>query len=129
MRATSNTVEGGNEKLSRQFASRMSRLNPHEKVRVILLINSQPPGTPTRDFRARRRAAIEAAKKAAGQALGSVDGILERFGGRRLSSLPNALGGVVVETTPKGVLALADSQHVRAILEDQPIRALHSPVR
>ena len=51
-----------------------------------------------------------------------VDEVLARFGGRRLSDAPDALGSLPVETTCAGIHALAECDGVSAVLEDQPIR-------
>ena len=51
---------------------------------------------------------------------------LERFDGKRLANV-DALGCIPVEITASGVLALAASEHVKAILEDQPISLLAGP--
>ena len=50
-----------------------------------------------------------------------VDGVLGRFDGKRLGDGVTALGTVLVEATPAGILALSESQHVDAVLEDQPL--------
>jgi hypothetical protein len=55
--------------------------------------------------------------------LGEIDGILERFDGKRSADV-NALGSIPAETTARGIAALAASEHVKAILEDQPISLL-----
>ena len=39
----------------------------------------------------------------------------------------NALGSLPVETTSSGILALAESGHVKAILEDQEFSLLRQP--
>jgi hypothetical protein len=54
--------------------------------------------------------------------LQEVDAILARFHGRRLAEGPNALGYIPVETTSSGIRALAQSDSVRGIIEDQPVR-------
>lgn len=63
-------------------------------------------------------------KQSSAAALDEVDAILASYNGRRLADEPNALGYTAVETTPVGLLALAQSSHVRAILEDQPARSI-----
>jgi hypothetical protein len=64
---------------------------------------------------------VEKARQAARAALPDIDRILEVYGGKRLSEDVDALGSLTVETTAEGVRALADSEHVKAVLEDQPI--------
>jgi hypothetical protein len=60
-------------------------------------------------------------RRLARPALLSIDRILHRFRGRRLAQGADALGSISVEATPAGIEALAASEYVRAILEDQPI--------
>ncbi len=55
------------------------------------------------------------------EALQEIDRILAHDQGKRLSEQPDALGTVAVETTPPGVFALAQSDRVKVILEDQGI--------
>jgi hypothetical protein len=45
----------------------------------------------------------------------------------RKATIKNALGSIPVETTARGIAALAASEHVKAILEDQPISLLAKP--
>ena len=56
------------------------------------------------------------------RALEAVDAILQRVGGKRLASGPDALGSIPVETSPIGIRALAGCEAVKAVLEDQEIR-------
>jgi len=111
------------EKLSPQFASRISNLGRREKIRAIILVKADGEAIhePSGQIRTRSRGAVNAVNGAFSKALSEVDGILKRHSGQRISASPNALGSIVVETTPAGVLALADSEHVRAIFEDQRI--------
>jgi hypothetical protein len=71
--------------------------------------------------RGNRQATIKAMRKSGEQALPDIDRILARFDGKRLAAKPDALGSIPVETTAAGVIALAASEHVKAILEDQAI--------
>jgi hypothetical protein len=71
--------------------------------------------------REERQAAVNELRDAVAPALQEIDEILDRFGGRRLSDQPTALGTVAVEATPAGIAALANSDYVKVILEDQPI--------
>jgi len=54
----------------------------------------------------------------------AIDAILRDNGGRRLGDEPTALGTIAVETTANGVRALAESEHVAAILDDQPVHGI-----
>ncbi len=111
------------EKISPQFAARLDRLGPQQKVRAIVLLGVQntEQGSTKRQSLTERQAAIEATRRSAGQALGDIDDILARFGGQRLAEMPDALGSLPVETTAAGISALAASEKVKAILEDQGI--------
>lgn len=117
-----------NGKISSEFAARLDGLAPQQMNRVIVLLNAQKTGKSTghRQSRAERQAAIEVIRKSAEQALDYIDGVLERFGGKRLAESPDALGSIPVETTAAGINALAESEKVRAILEDQTIYPLLS---
>jgi hypothetical protein len=71
-----------------------------------------------------RNARIAATREVAMRAFDDIDAILRDNGGRRLGDRPTALGTITVEATAKGVHALANSQHVAAILDDQPVRRI-----
>lgn len=113
-------------KISREFAARLSRLGPQQKVRAIVLFRLKDAKKPTsqRQSRADRQAAVEAMRESTKQALGDIDNILKCFGGHRLAKSPDALGSVSVETTAGGVNALAASEWVKAIMEDQAIYSM-----
>lgn len=115
--------EPGQGKISHNFWARLSRLEPRQSVRAVVLLHTQTPirGTGGQRSPGERRKAVDAARRSAEQALIDVDVILQRHGGRRLAPHPDALGTVPVETTAAGITALAGSRHVKAILEDQPV--------
>jgi hypothetical protein len=106
----------GDGKLSPPFKARLSRLGDKAKVRAIVLLRTDavPPG-------AAREEAVRAVRQSAHRRLVDIDAILERYGGRRLAEAPDALGSVPVEATAQGILALAASEQVRAVLEDQAV--------
>jgi len=114
--------ESQKNKVSHEFAARLNRLDPQQKVRAIILLRTKDTGklTAWRQSRSERQAAIEAMRKSAEQALGDIDDILEHFDGQRLTS-PDALGSVCVEITADGINALAASEWVKVIIEDQKI--------
>ncbi len=126
MQDNDNTAQ--HSKISREFAARLDRFGPQQKVRAIVLLRTKDAGTvaPQRPSRVNRQTTIEAVRQSAEQALGEIDGILERFDGKRLANV-NALGSIPIETTVSGIVALASSEHVKAILEDQPISLLARP--
>ena len=114
-------------KISEALADRLNRLPPDQAIRLILLVqvpttSDQPVGRASR--RATRAATIEAVRAAAQPGLAEVDRILAQHDGRRLNGDLSALGAVAVETTAQGAHALAESDQVRALLEDQPVRGI-----
>ena len=113
----------GKHKISADFAARLDRLEPHEKIRAIVLLEIDTPDMATgrRQSRAERKSAIAAVRASAEQALADIDSILERFGGERLATRADALGSIPVATTAPCIHALAESASVKAILEDQRI--------
>jgi hypothetical protein len=76
-----------------------------------------------------RRAAATAQQESSRKVLHCVDSVLESSGGKRLQDQPNALGTVLVETTPAGVEELARVDVVKAVMEDQGISLLSAPSR
>jgi len=113
-------------KFSDAFATRLHRLKPGQKIRVIVMLQTENSGILLSRTRARRdRTAVSASiRKSAQKTLPEIDGILERFNGKRLAMSPDALGCIPIETTAAGVIALAASEHVKAVLEDQQISLL-----
>lgn len=110
-------------KISPEFAARLDRLDPFQKVRVIVLLClDNALGTSTkRQSPAERQAIIDAVREAAQAKLLEIDRVLEQFGGKRLAPTVDALGSLPIETTVAGINALAASEQVKAILEDQTI--------
>ena len=106
-------------KISAEFDARLKRLQPAEKVRVLVLLEAPPARRG-----ASRKETLDAVQQWAGPALAAIDAILSDRRGRRLADAPNALGAVPVEATRDGLQALATSDYVKAILEDQPISLL-----
>jgi hypothetical protein len=127
-------VHKPNEKLSLQFRLRLNSLDQHERVHAIVILDHDEnnaddgsgvePKSRPRHSRADRSAAVETIREKAKAALPEVDRILEQFEGRRLSDEVTSLGTILVEATPSGISALAMSERVKAILEDQSISAL-----
>jgi len=113
-------------KISREFSRRLDRLHPRDKVRAIIMLRADGNGGggAARPSRAERQDAAERVSQEAEAALPEIDQILERFDGHRLAEHPNAVGAIPVETTVRGVIALAGSDCVRTILEDQNILPL-----
>ena len=113
-------------KISREFSRRLDRLHPRDKVRAIVMLRADGNGGggAARPSRAERQDAAERVCQEAEAALPEIDQILERFDGHRLAEHPNAVGAIPVETTARGVIALASSDCVKTILEDQNILPL-----
>lgn len=113
-------------KISPAFDKRLASLPPDVPVRAILVLHSHvPPKTTERRLtREERQARIQAMRRSAQASLSTIDAILHRLGGSRLSDQPTALGTITVETNPAGIFAFAATDEVQAILEDQPIERL-----
>jgi hypothetical protein len=112
-------------KISPEFASRLDRLGPRQRVQAILLLRTDVEDASSRRQRGdEREATIEATLKSADRALRNVDDILTRFDGQRLADRPDVLGSIPVEATPAGIKALASSEWVSAVLEDQEIHLI-----
>jgi hypothetical protein len=120
--------ESGKSKISPQFARRLARLKPGESVRAVVLLRLPEMSLPSgrRQSRAERQAAIAATERSAEAAVAAVDAILDRTGGQRLSPHADVLGSIAVATSSTGIHALAASEHVKAVLEDQEISPLSS---
>jgi hypothetical protein len=115
----------GQSKISREFSRRLDRLQPRDKVRAIVMLRAEDNGGGgaggRRPTRAERQDTAQNISQAAEAALPEIDMILEKFDGHRLAEHPNAVGAIPVETTVGGVIALADADCVKTILEDQPV--------
>ncbi|MBF2063410.1 MAG: hypothetical protein IGS39_03090 [Calothrix sp. C42_A2020_038] len=112
-----------NHKISVDFANRLSHLQPQQKVRVIVFLHlDNGKNCATRQSPAERKAAIEAIRNSAKQAFDYILNIIKDFGGKPLTENPGALGQIPVEICAAGVNALAESDMVKAVLEDQTIQ-------
>jgi len=124
------TRDAGDEyampKISQEFWSRLSRYPGDRRCRVIVLLQDPSHAAPQEATHSERE--VVAMKPGAQQeSLARLDEVLTAFGGRRLTSTPNRLGYVKLETTCQGIKALAESSFVRSILEDQAIHRLAVP--
>lgn len=110
-------------KISPEFAARLTDLEPQQKVRVIVLLQVKETENPIgkRQSLTERQAVMQAVREAAEQALGTLDGIIKHFDGQPLVEHPDLLGSIPVEITAAGVNALATSDAVKAVIEDQAI--------
>lgn len=111
-------------KISPEFAARLERLKPDDKVRAIVMLKtaSSRDARTTRPTKKARRATLKQTRDSVANILPDIDRILKRHHGRRLESEINALSAVPVITTAAGIDALTGSEHVKAIIEDQALR-------
>jgi hypothetical protein len=118
-------------KISPEFARRLARLAPDAMARAIVLLDTGPAPAPApgRPSKAERKAIAEAIQTAAAPAMAEVDRLLEGSGGHRLAPGPDLFGSIPIEAPASVLLALAGSEHVRALLEDQPLSLLRKPDR
>lgn len=123
---TKNDDHSTGAKISPPFRARLRKLAPTEKIQAIVLIRTpqKTSGAGRRQSRQQRQATIAAIQSAAESAYAELDSILAGHDGQRLAETPNALGCIPIEATPRGVLAVAEADFVKAILEDQPISLL-----
>jgi hypothetical protein len=110
-------------KISPAFNARLGQLDPEDEVRAIVLLRAEHPGGPPegRPSRAARKEKMRSVRDSLSGVLPDIDLILKRHRGKRLASRIDALGAVPVVTTAAGINALAASEHVKAIIEDQGI--------
>jgi len=110
-------------KISPEFAARLTNLEPQQKVRVIVLLQIQDAQSLMNKHlsRSERQAAIKAVRDLAEEALGDIVGIIHSFSGQQLTEHPDLLGSIPIEITVAGVNALAESEAVKAVMEDQSI--------
>lgn len=114
--------------ISREFITKLNRLSATQKVRAMVLLQTATNGTITpRPSRKERKEAIEKVREASRSSLPDIDEILAHYDGKRLSEDVDALGSITIESTAEGIKALADSDLVKAILEDQSIFLFSSP--
>jgi len=112
-----------NAKISREFATRLASLSPKQKIRAIVMLQTGDHGMQIsrRGASSEREAVLRANRQQVESALPDIDHVLHQFGGKRLSSDLDALGGISVETTVAGIRSLTSLDRVKAVLEDQGI--------
>ncbi|BAZ20478.1 hypothetical protein NIES4073_13540 [Kalymmatonema gypsitolerans NIES-4073] len=109
-------------KISSEFACRLNNLAPQQKVCIIVFLKLENLDKPmSRQSRIERKAAMEGIRNSAKQALGYIHKIIQDFGGKQLADSPDALGSIPVEISAAGVEALAESDAVKAVVEEQEI--------
>jgi hypothetical protein len=111
------------KKISSEFETRLARLDPHQKVRVIVLLqlNTAEKTRGTRQTRLERQATIQLVQDSAAKALEHIAGTIQRFDGHSLIDRPDLLGTIPIEINAAGIPSLAESHAVKAIIEDQSI--------
>jgi hypothetical protein len=110
-------------KLSPEFAARLTHLEPHQKIQIIVLLKIAEPTNVAgrRQSATERQATIQTIKNSAVQALNKITGIIQHFDGRSLAEYPDPLGSLPIEITPLGINALIESDAVKVIMESQDI--------
>ena len=109
-------------KISPEFAARLNGYPPTAKVRVIVLLKSaNQQNNSHRQTRQERKAAIKAMQDSVDRSWQTVDRLIEEYKGKKITSKPDAFGSIAIEITPPGIKALALSDAVKAIIENQKI--------
>src|SRR6185503_1945409 len=110
-------------KISPMFAARLKEIKPQDKVRTIIMLDTQKAdSTPgKRPTKTARKTTLKKTRNSVAKILPVIDRILRQHRGRRLKSEIDALSAVPVITTPAGIDALTNSEHVKAIIEDQAL--------
>ncbi|MCP4348378.1 MAG: hypothetical protein GY795_23060 [Desulfobacterales bacterium] len=111
------------DKISPEFLEHLNRLGPKQTIRIIAMLLTKDRKQPSkvRLSPIERDATMKGILKSGEQALIEIDAILDQYGGRKLAPKPNALGCIPIETTARGIKALASLDKVKAIMEDKPI--------
>jgi hypothetical protein len=110
-------------KISPMFAARLKELKPQDKVRAIVMLDTKKSeSTPgKRPTKTARKTTLKKTRISVAEVLPYIDRILRQHRGRRLKSEIDALSAIPVITTPAGIDALTNSEHVKAIIEDQAL--------
>ncbi|MBD2505036.1 hypothetical protein H6G83_31290 [Anabaena azotica FACHB-119] len=110
-------------KISPEFAARLTNLEPQHKVRLIVLlqIKNIEDLANKRQTRSDRQAAIKAIQDSASESFNRILGIIDKFDGKKLRDKPDLLGSIPIEIEVAGVNALTASDAVKAVMEDQSI--------
>jgi hypothetical protein len=115
-------------KLNPEFAARLTQLEPHQKVRVVVLLQSRGDENlgGKRQSRLERQATIQSLRESATQSLANINEVVQYFDGKLLVDYPNALGAISIEITAAGIDALTKSNDVKAVMEDRSIFPIYS---
>ena len=109
-------------KISGSVVARLDNMTKGETIPVIVLIG-QPGDKGGRGKDGKRERLMVLLEEETKEALPKIDQVLANYGGRRLESI-NSLGAVPVIATAPAVVALANIESVRSIIEDQPLHGL-----
>ena len=93
---------------------------------VLLQVKTAENLTGKRQSRIERQAAIQSVRESASQSLANIAEIIQYFDGQVLVDCPDALGSIPVEITAAGIVALAKSEVVKAVMEDRSIYPVYS---
>lgn len=118
-----NNITIKKNKISSEFAYRLSNLAPQQRVSVIVFLKLEnfDRAVNSRLSRSERRATMEGIRNSASHALSYLTDILQDFGGKQLAESPDVLGSIPIEISVAGVEALAASDAVKAVLEEQEV--------
>ncbi|MEO0834813.1 MAG: hypothetical protein AAFY16_02245 [Cyanobacteria bacterium J06642_3] len=119
--------DSSKQKISPEFAARLNSYPPTAKVRVIVLlesINPQLTNNSHRQNRSERKAAIKVMQDSVEQSWQIVDRLIKDFDGKKLAPKPDAFSAIPLEITIPGILALAQSDAVKAVIENQKIYSI-----
>jgi hypothetical protein len=114
-------------KISDEFADRLAALPKNHQVRAVVLPAPymMQDGNGSRVRGEERQAILRESRTRTEETFAEIDSVLAGVGGQRLTECGNALGYIVVETTPSGVAAIAELGWVGTVMEDQAIRPVH----
>ncbi|MES9901065.1 MAG: hypothetical protein ABW168_00110 [Sedimenticola sp.] len=114
------------QKISREFNSRLARLKPGQLVSAVLLLQlSKAHSSTTRSVRSKRSAIMSAVRETSAESLDEIDQMLAQYGGRRMEDTTSVLGSLAVEVSVEGLKALIGLKQIKAVLEDQSIHSLY----
>jgi hypothetical protein len=114
-------------KISSEFTYRLSKLNPHQVVRVLVLLNLKKninPLSHSQKFSKQHISAVKNLSKLEKQALNDIRKIAQDNDGKLLAEHFNLLGIIPLEISVPGVYELAELDTVKAVMEDQEIYPL-----
>jgi hypothetical protein len=111
-------------KISSEFAHRLSELEPHQVVRVLVLLdfkNNTERLCDSQKFPDKNISVVEHISNLEKQALDHIRKIIQDNDGKQLAEHFSLLGSIPIEITAAGVYELATLDAVKAVIEDQQI--------